>query len=217
MPPDCRAVELLLDALKGLEHLRQLGRLVDFPVLLRREANTRPVRTAALVGATEGGGRRPGGRHQLGYGQPRSQDLALEGGNVLRINQLVIDRGDGVLPDELFGRNLRAEIACARTHVAVRQLEPRAGEGVCELVRVLHEAPRDLLVGGVEPQGKVSGQHGWRVTLRLCRGHPAPCRRLRHPSVATDARRPGSSSVPIRSRTGSRRSCCSTSLAWWSR
>jgi len=34
------------------------------------------------------------------------------------------------LPDEFFGRNLRAEIARARAHIAVRQLEPRAGEGI---------------------------------------------------------------------------------------
>ena len=49
-----RGVELLLDALEGFEHLRQLGRLVDLPILLRREADARPVRPAALVGAAEG-------------------------------------------------------------------------------------------------------------------------------------------------------------------
>ena len=136
-----RAVEPAPDTFESFQHFRQFGRLVDFPIPLRREANARAVRTAALVGATEGGRRRPGGRHQPGDGQPRSQDLALEGGNVPLIHQLVIDRRDGVLPDELFGRNLRAEIACTRTHIAVRQLEPRPGECVCELVRVLVEAP----------------------------------------------------------------------------
>ena len=92
-----RAVEFALDALQRLEHLRQLDRLVDFPLLLRREANARTVRTTALVGATEGGRRRPGGRHQLRDRQPRSEDLALEGGNVLFIDQLVIDRRGGVV------------------------------------------------------------------------------------------------------------------------
>ena len=53
----------------------------------------------------------------------------------------MIDGRDGVLPDELFFRNLRAEIACTRTHVTVRQLEPRPGERICQLVRVLVEAP----------------------------------------------------------------------------
>ena len=94
-----RAVERALDALQGLEHLRQPGRLVDFPVLLRRQTNAGTVRTAALVGATEGGRRCPGSRDQLRHRQAGSQDLALEGGDVLCIDQRVIDRGDGVLPD----------------------------------------------------------------------------------------------------------------------
>ena len=59
------AVELLLDRFELAEHLRQLGRLVDLPVLLRREADARAVGAAALVGAAEGRGRRPGGRDQL--------------------------------------------------------------------------------------------------------------------------------------------------------
>ncbi len=159
------AVEFALDTFERLQHFRQLLRLVDFPVLLRRQANTGAVRAATLVGATEGGRRRPGGRNQLRDGQARSQDLALEGGNVLLIDQLVIDRGDGVLPDELFGRDFRAEIARARTHVAVRQLEPRTGEGVGELVRILVEAPRNLFVGRIEAQGDIRGQHGRRATL----------------------------------------------------
>src|SRR2546430_9182229 len=49
-----RAAEGLLDARKGFEHFCQLGRLVDFPILLRRETDARPIRPAALVGAAEG-------------------------------------------------------------------------------------------------------------------------------------------------------------------
>jgi hypothetical protein len=165
LPPDCVAVEFALNTFERLQHFRQLLRLVDFPVLLRRQADTGAVRAATLVGAAEGGRRRPGGRNQLRDGQARSQDLALEGGNVLLINQLVIDRGDGVLPDELFGRDFRAEIARARTHVAVRQLEPRTGEGIGELVRILVEAPRNLFIGRIEAQGEIRGQHGRRATL----------------------------------------------------
>src|SRR6202044_3697629 len=48
---------------------------------------------------------------------------------------------------------------------AMRELEPRPGERVGELVRMLHEAPRDLLVGRVEPQREVGGQHGRRDAL----------------------------------------------------
>ena len=65
LPAGSGAVERALDTLQGPEHLRQPGRLVDFPVLLRRQAYAGTVRTAALVGATEGGRRRPGGRDQL--------------------------------------------------------------------------------------------------------------------------------------------------------
>ena len=46
-------VKRALDALQSLQHLRQLGRLVDFPILLRRQANAGPVGAAAFVGTTE--------------------------------------------------------------------------------------------------------------------------------------------------------------------
>ena len=52
-----------------------------------------------------------------------------------------VDRGDRVLPEQRLLRNQRAEVARDRPHVAVGQLEPRAGEGVRELVGVLQEAP----------------------------------------------------------------------------
>src|SRR5262249_15756271 len=75
-------------------------------------------------------------------------------------------RGDWVLPEELFLRDLRAEVAGARAHVAVGQLEPRAGEGVRELIRVFVEAPGNLLVGRIEPQSEVRGQHRRGAALR---------------------------------------------------
>ena len=84
----------------------------------------------------------------------------------LLIDQRVVYGGDRVLPDQLFLRHERAQVARARTHVAVRQLEPRPRKGVGELVRVLLEAPRDLLVDRIEPQGKVRRQHRRRVALR---------------------------------------------------
>ncbi len=49
----CRTVERLLNAFEGSEHLLQLGRLVDLPILLRAETDARAVRPAALVGAAE--------------------------------------------------------------------------------------------------------------------------------------------------------------------
>ena len=78
----------------------------------------------------------------------------------------MVDCGHGILPDQLFRRDLRAEIARAGTHVAVRQLEPRAGEGIRELFRVLVEAPRDRLVDWVHPHRYVRGGHHGRDPFR---------------------------------------------------
>src|SRR6185436_20355231 len=97
-------------------------------------------------GATERGGRRPGGSHELRNGQAGSYDLALKRSDVLRIDQLVVDGWNRVLPDELLSGDLRAEIPRPRTHVAVGQLEPCPGEGLGELIRIFHEASRDFFV-----------------------------------------------------------------------
>src|SRR5208282_3056078 len=78
-----RSIEFLLDRFELAQNLRQLSRLVDVPVLLRRKPNARAVRSAALVGAAERRGRRPSRRHQLGNGQAGGEDFRLQGGNVL--------------------------------------------------------------------------------------------------------------------------------------
>ena len=100
-----RAVEFRLDPLQGLQNLPQLGRVVHFPILLRREADARPVRPAAFVGATERCRRRPSGRNELGYGQSRCEDLALEVRDVLLPDQFMGDLGDGVLPQKRLRRD----------------------------------------------------------------------------------------------------------------
>ena len=179
-------VELLLDGLEGLEHLRQLDRLVDLPVILRRQADARAVGSAALVGAAERGSRRPGGGDQFGDGQPRSQKLALEFGNVLGVDQFMVDCRGAILPQQLLSRYQRAEMARAGAHVAVRQLEPRPSKRISELIRVLVETPRNRRIDGVHPQGEVRRGHdgcmplrrivGIRYDLRCCRirRHPLP-------------------------------------------
>src|SRR5207237_1625749 len=96
-----------------------------------------------LVGAAEGGRRRPSRRDELGDGQSRGKDLALEGGDVLSPDQLMTDLGNGVLPELRLRRNQRAEVARDGSHVAVDQLVPSLCERVCKLVRVLVEALRD--------------------------------------------------------------------------
>ena len=153
-------VELALDSLQGLQHTGQLLRLVDLPVLLRCKPDTRPVGAAAHVRAAERGRRGPGGRDQLTNGQPGIQDLFFQRLHVLVINQLVIDGRHRVLPDQIFLRDIRTQVTRFRTHVTMNQLEPGAGEGVRKLVRVLVKAPGNLLVGRVETQRQVRGEHG---------------------------------------------------------
>lgn len=77
------------------------------------------------------------------------------------------------MPQELFLRNLRAEIARAGTHVAVRQLEPCFGERLGELIRVIAVTPRNLVVDGVHLHSHVRrGHHGGMPFRRIvCVGY----------------------------------------------
>ena len=134
-----RAVEVILNLLQRLQHLRQFGRIVDFPILLRREANARSVRPTALVGPAERRRRSPCSRDPLGNGKSRGENLALEIRDVLLANQLMIDLGNGVLPQLRLGHQ-RAEAPRDRPHVAVGQLVPRLGKGVGKRFRVFVEA-----------------------------------------------------------------------------
>src|SRR5215469_1422988 len=78
----------------------------------------------------------------------------------------MVDRGNRVLPDQCLPWHEWPEVTGDRTHVAVSELEPGPCEGISKLLRVLMEAPRDLLVGGIEAQRKVCGQHGRHLLLR---------------------------------------------------
>ena len=141
VPVGPRTVELLLNRLQLRQDLRQFGRLVHFPILLRSKANARAVRPSALVGAAERRRRCPGSCDQLGERQSRCEDLGLKSSNVLIPDQFMIHGGNRVLPHQFFLRNERAEVPRDRPHVAVRQLEPCPRKRVCELVRMLVEAP----------------------------------------------------------------------------
>ena len=147
--------------------------------------------------------------------KPGREDFALQRGDFLRADQFVIHRGNGVLPDEFFFRDLRSEITRARAHVAVRQLEPRPGERIGELIGILQEAPRNLFVGRVEPQRRGPWSAWSADASSTDRARPESL--LGRPWRPTDARRPGFWSIPIRNRTGSRRNNCSTSSASASR
>src|SRR5271165_4630875 len=48
----------------------------------------------------------------------------------------------------------------------MRELEPGPGKGIRELVWMLKEATRDLLVLRVQAQREVGGEHGRRTSLR---------------------------------------------------
>ena len=75
------------------------------------------------------------------------------------LDQLVVHRRHRVLPDQHLGRDLGAEVADDRAHVAVGQLEPGAGERVGEGGLVVLEPPGDRLVDRVVAQRQVGGQH----------------------------------------------------------
>jgi hypothetical protein len=99
-------VELLLDALEALQHLRELGGIVDRPVLLRREPHARAVGAAAHVGAAEGGRRGPGGAHQFRTGEARGEDLGLEAAMSLASTSGWSTAGTGSCQISVFLRDL---------------------------------------------------------------------------------------------------------------
>ena len=97
-------------------------------------------------------------RTSWGTDRPESRTVRLECGDVGVTDQLVVGRRHRVLP-QLRLRHPRAEVARHRSHVAVQQLEPGLGERAGELLRVLEEVARHLLVRRVEPQREVGRQH----------------------------------------------------------
>ena len=91
--------------------------------------------------------------------------MALSAATSVVVDQRMIDGGHRVLPDQFFLRHLRAQVARARAHVAMGQLEPCASERLGEGLRVLEKTARYLLVDRVEAQRQVGGQHGRLVLL----------------------------------------------------
>ena len=158
-------VERSLDAFERREDGLQLGGVVDFPILLRSEADAGAVDAAALVAAAEGGCRRPRGRDELRHRQAGLQDLILERRGIRIVDEFVIDGGHRVLPDELFGGHLGSEVAGDGAHVAVRELEPGARERVGESLGVGRESARDLVVLRVDAQREVAREHAGLAAL----------------------------------------------------
>ena len=64
--------------------------------------------------------------------RPEARTFDFRAADVGIGDEFVVDGGDGILPDEDFLGNQRAEVADDGAHVAVGELEPGAGEGVGE-------------------------------------------------------------------------------------
>ncbi|KAI6765567.1 hypothetical protein HG530_006637 [Fusarium avenaceum] len=158
-------VELLLDALEAGEDLAQLSGVVHLPVLLGLETDASTVGSTAEVAASEGRCRSPGSGDELGDVNAGLEDLSLDGRDVTIIDELVVTLRDGVLPDEDLLGDIRAKVALTGTHITMCELEPSLGERIIELLRVLKESSRDLLILGVEAQRQISRQHGWLLLL----------------------------------------------------
>ncbi len=158
-------VEVGADLFQRRQHLIQLFRVVHRPVLLRRQRDPAAVGAAAQVGTPEGGGGGPGGAHQLRHGEPGREDFLFKVFRVALGDQLVIHFRNRVLPDQGFVGHVRAQVAGARAHVPVGQLEPGAREGVLELFRVFMEALGDLAVLRIDLQRQVGGEHDRGVAL----------------------------------------------------
>ena len=96
--------------------------------------------------------------------QPGIEDLGLEREDI-GIGRHCAGR-DRVLPDEILLRHFRAEVPHLRTHVAMGQLEPGAGERVLERFMVVAELLRDLAELRVLPKRHVGRRHHRRYALR---------------------------------------------------
>ena len=160
-----RIIEGFLNAFERRQYLRQLGGLVNVPILLRRKTNARAIGTAPLVRATEGRGRRPCGRNQFGNRDARSQNLGFQRSDVLIIDELMGNRWDRILPKLGFG-NLWAQQASDRPHIAMRELVPSARKHIGEFGRIFKEPTRNLLVGRIHPQREIRRQHHRSMPLR---------------------------------------------------
>ena len=79
----------------------------------------------------------------------------------------MINRRNRILPNQNLRRNLWPKVSSNRTHIAVSQLKPSSSKSVGELIRVLKEPSRDLLVSRINPKRKVSRQH--RRSVRKAR------------------------------------------------
>jgi hypothetical protein len=164
-------VELLLDALESGENLLELLRVVAGPADLGLKSNASTVGTTTLVGSTEGGGRGPGSRNQLGNIQTLSlENGSLEARNIFLGNDISLSLREGILPDELLLGYLRSKVSGSRSEITVQELVPRLCESFVHLLGVLEPALADLEVGFVVDEGEIGGEHGGATELGGVKG-----------------------------------------------
>ena len=164
LPPRCAGVERVADALEHASTFASaVGRSPASPSAAR--GVSAPVRATALVRAAERRRRRPGGRDELRHREARCStcdfNVAASRSSISGWSTAGSGSCRAVPPPEPPDPG-----SATGAHVAVRELEPGPRECVRKLVRVLEEAPRDLLVGRIEAQRKVGREHRRRVPLR---------------------------------------------------
>ena len=143
------------DRLQHSQHGCETVGLVAGPVLLRCKTDAGAVGPAALVRVAEGPCAVPRGGDHVSRGQAAGCDLRLDGDDVVAAAAC----WDRILPDQVFGGDVRAVVVGAWAHVAVGQLEPRAAEGIGEVVRVSAELLADFVVNRVCLHRHVSVGH----------------------------------------------------------
>ena len=104
MPPVWAALKIGLHLLEGGEHLGEFGGLVDFPILLRGEADAGAVGAAALIAEP----RKVEAEAQAvetswAVVRPEARICLLQRLDVVGVDEEVIDGRDGVLPELGFG------------------------------------------------------------------------------------------------------------------
>ena len=159
-----RFARSLLNLLQYRQHVADHAG-VNRPLILRRQRQTCAVRAAALVAAAEGRSGCPGSGNQLAHAQPGGRNLRFQLADIAGV-RLMDRRRQRILPQQIFFRHFRTQVARFRPHIAVGQFVPGAGEGFVERLRIVEEATRDLFELRIEAQRQVGDQHG-RLALFL--------------------------------------------------
>ena len=124
-----------------------------------------------MVGPAIGRGRRPGRLDQLADAEARRRGSSSLNAATSASDGVAAGR-NRVLPDQVFRRDFRPEVADLGAHVAMGELEPGAGEGVLERLMVVAELLRDRAELGVHLQRHVGRGHHRRHALATDRARP---------------------------------------------